>query len=349
MSNKSTTELPYQPALINRITAWVDTLPGPRWAFYLGLFILIGLILNVAVWIEGSLPWGTFNLFASIGGIWAIESLFYSHYLISSSKKALDEFRPLLDISPAEFDKKCFEFVNVPLKKAIIWYVLGAALGAWWGTFLESLLDSSPHTYYVPRFFLLFTAIFGTALFMEFTYRVIYQLIFVRNLYATIPKIKIHEMNPIYALSKFTAKCGLVILLFLYVNPMYILAPGVVNEVFFIITFGPLSLVPLAAFILPLLEVNQAISTEKENLLNEIGVRIEDAKRELYRRMDSNQYQDMAQFQRGIMALFSFRDDIENTPTWPWKPETLRWLLTALILPLGLWIIQYLIQLVTNS
>ncbi len=349
MAVKSTTEKPYQPALINRIAAWVDTLPGPRWVFYLGLFILIGLLFNVTVWIEGSLPWGTFNLLASIGGIWAIESLFYSHYLISSSKKALNEFRPLLDISPAEFDKKCFEFVNVPLKKAIIWYVLGVAMGAWGATVLESFIASSPHTYYVPRFFLMFMAIIGTGLFMEFTYRVIYQLIFVRKLYASISKIKFHEMNPIYALSKFTAKCGLVILLFLYVNPIYVMAPGIVNETFFITIWGPLSLVPLAAFILPLLEVNQAISTEKEHLLNEIGVRIENAKQELYKRLDSNEYQDMVQFQRGIMALFSFRDDVENTPTWPWKPETLRWLLTALILPLGLWIIQYLIQIVTNS
>ena len=30
--------------------------------------------------------------------------------------------------------------------------------------------------------------------------------------------------------------------------------------------------------------------------------------------------------------------------TWPWPPETVRLLITALALPLGLWLIQFLVQ-----
>jgi hypothetical protein len=35
--------------------------------------------------------------------------------------------------------------------------------------------------------------------------------------------------------------------------------------------------------------------------------------------------------------------------TWPWQPETLRFLVTALLLPLLLWILQYVLQLVLGS
>ena len=40
------------------------------------------------------------------------------------------------------------------------------------------------------------------------------------------------------------------------------------------------------------------------------------------------------------MELTSLR----KIPTWPWEPETLRWLIGALVLPLGIWLIQYVFQ-----
>ncbi|MEE8357347.1 MAG: hypothetical protein V3R33_08580 [Anaerolineales bacterium] len=34
-------------------------------------------------------------------------------------------------------------------------------------------------------------------------------------------------------------------------------------------------------------------------------------------------------------------DAIKAISTWPWQPETLRWLFTALVLPLLMWLAQY--------
>ena len=35
---------------------------------------------------------------------------------------------------------------------------------------------------------------------------------------------------------------------------------------------------------------------------------------------------------------------LRRISTWPWQPETVRWLVTALVLPLGLWLVQYFLQ-----
>jgi hypothetical protein len=43
------------------------------------------------------------------------------------------------------------------------------------------------------------------------------------------------------------------------------------------------------------------------------------------------------------MTLSSIKTElamIEKIPTWPWQPETLRVLITALAFPLGVWLIQ---------
>lgn len=36
---------PYPPSWLDRLTAWVDRLPGPYWAYYFGL------VLPILVWI----------------------------------------------------------------------------------------------------------------------------------------------------------------------------------------------------------------------------------------------------------------------------------------------------------
>jgi len=35
---------------------------------------------------------------------------------------------------------------------------------------------------------------------------------------------------------------------------------------------------------------------------------------------------------------------LESISTWLWQPETVRLLITALALPLGLWVAQYVLQ-----
>jgi hypothetical protein len=52
----------------------------------------------------------------------------------------------------------------------------------------------------------------------------------------------------------------------------------------------------------------------------------------------------MEELEKGINALFAYRNSIEAIPTLPWKPETIRWLVTVLFLPLILSVIQFLLQ-----
>ncbi len=40
---------------------------------------------------------------------------------------------------------------------------------------------------------------------------------------------------------------------------------------------------------------------------------------------------------------------LSKVPTWLWQPETVRWLVTALVLPLALWIAQYVLQRVLGT
>ena len=122
---------------------------------------------------------------------------------------------------------------------------------------------------------------------------------------------------------------------------MFLIAPASMTSTFFVLLFIPMSFLPLGAFFFPLLEINQRLSEEKDRLLSEINGKLEKARLELFHLLDEKAYVEIPQLQKGISALSYYRDDLAKAPTWPWKSETLRWFVTALVLPLGIWFIQF--------
>jgi hypothetical protein len=43
-------------------------------------------------------------------------------------------------------------------------------------------------------------------------------------------------------------------------------------------------------------------------------------------------------------ALVRERDVLDKIPTWPWQPDTIRWLGTALLLPIIVWTITRVLE-----
>jgi hypothetical protein len=87
---------PYPPSWFDRLTARVDRLPGPAWAFYLVLGIVAGIAATAIQWREGAYPAGTFVPLH----VWTFANFAYllafMHYLDKSAASAMASFRPLL-------------------------------------------------------------------------------------------------------------------------------------------------------------------------------------------------------------------------------------------------------------
>jgi hypothetical protein len=58
--------------------------------------------------------------------------------------------------------------------------------------------------------------------------------------------------------------------------------------------------------------------------------------------MDQKDYSDLSTLNTAIGMLEKEISTIKGISTWPWQPETVRWLFTALVLPLLMWLVQYL-------
>jgi hypothetical protein len=173
-------------------------------------------------------------------------------------------------------------------------------------------------------------------------YHTIHQLQAINQIYVNHTRINLYRTSPLYAFSRVTAltAVGLIVptYFWLAINPSLLL-----NPIALTITL-PISGLALIVFIWPLLGIHRLLVEEKTRLRGEAALRFEAAIAELHQCVDSGNLEGMDDLNKAIDSLEIERKALQEIPTWPWQPETVRLLVTALALPLGLWIIQFILQ-----
>ncbi|HJS19821.1 MAG TPA: hypothetical protein VJ785_13825 [Anaerolineales bacterium] len=173
----------------------------------------------------------------------------------------------------------------------------------------------------------------------EFTsYHSIRQLILVNRIVKMVEQFNLFQLDPVYAFSGVTALTGISLLLMLsltlIVFPLQ-LASGPV----LVMLLGQVALT-VAAFVLPLLIVHQRPVAEKRDLLADINKRVTAILSLLHQNLDEYEFGEVSGLNDAISGLIVERDLIHKIPTWPWRAGTLTSFLTAILLPILLFLAQ---------
>ena len=83
---------------------------------------------------------------------------------------------------------------------------------------------------------------------------------------------------------------------------------------------------------------------EKEKTLHNINLQFEDVFAKFNQRIRDEDYSAIEKLNWTISSLEIQHKRIIAIPTWPWKPETARFALTAIALPLILRVLQFLVE-----
>jgi hypothetical protein len=89
-------------------------------------------------------------------------------------------------------------------------------------------------------------------------------------------------------------------------------------------------------FVVPLWGMHRRIQVERSRLSGEVSTRIQRVQSQLYEQVDRDE-PGATETKDRLTALLSLRDLIGGLSTWPWRPETPRWLFSALLVPLVIW------------
>jgi hypothetical protein len=82
---------------------------------------------------------------------------------------------------------------------------------------------------------------------------------------------------------------------------------------------------------------------EKKALLADASLRLESAFIALDRKVDAGDLKDMQSTEAALASLVMKRNFIDGIPTWPWRPTSFRAVLTAVLLPVFIYLVQQIL------
>jgi hypothetical protein len=218
-SGVTTAELgpPYPPSWLDRVTGCVGRLPGPAWAYYLGLLVLQLAYVNGVLWVNGKTPVGSIDLPRSFFVFPAPYFLWLRFHLDGVASAALDTFRPALTVSDAQVSQLRYRLTTLPARDARIVAAVMALASVW--NFMR-LPTSVIEQYAASRGAALLEfgplALLALVTFGVSTYHMLHQLRLVTDLHQLATQITIFRSRPLYAFSGLTARTGMSFLFIAY-------------------------------------------------------------------------------------------------------------------------------------
>jgi hypothetical protein len=333
-------ERPYKPSWIDRFNDWVEQLPIPNWTFYGGLGLGLILIQVLFLWLDGGLakaevllPLMIYNAFLIAFGLALI------HLLDHQAVTALDSMRPSLEMTEPEFDDFQCRLSTMPSGAALI---VGLAMLVF--LILSEVLWLEPARFAALEQLPIFTIVFQiidkapAIVFGVFIYHTIRQLRLVNAINSHYVRVRLFNLGPLQAFSRLTATTAVGLVIGVY--GWMLINPDLLADPRSLVSVVALTILAIAVFVWPLYGGHRLMEMEKQRVLNEIDLRFEAVAAKLDLQLRDDDYSEIEKLNGTIASLEIRHKRVAAIPTWPWKPETARLVLSAIALPLILTILQ---------
>jgi hypothetical protein len=333
---------PYTPSWVNHINNWVRDRTWPSWSLYLGIGVILFVAQAVVLWVEGvpsmGAPLAVQGFLA--GAIAFLLGMF--HFLDDKAGEALTTIRPLLKAEEGAFHELDYRLTTLPAWPALLVSLIGI------GVNLLLELVTGPYTleslasYPISRTLLRIVYLACWGVMWAFMYHTVNQLRQISRTYTRYARVDLYRIEPLYAFSGVTALTAVSLTVCPY--GFLLVSGGALGDPSSLGYLLVMTALALTAFLWPLTGVRRLVYLEKERALEEAGRRYKATFAELHRRVDEQELAGMGDLNMTIMSLDAEIRSLGAIPTWPWQPDTMRWLLSALLLPLILWVVQAILQ-----
>jgi hypothetical protein len=340
------TSAQYPPGWPHLLVRWLERLPGPTWVAYLAIVLIIGLVMHSRGWSRGDAPVGTFDLTSTYWGLLGGVLLWAFGYLERAAAAAFDAFRPAL--APAgDPERLRHELTTTPRIPAIV-VAFVATLLTVISLVLEpegSGIDGVPGPAFVA---VMVVQAFMTSVLFAFVYQLLRQARQVGLILDHWAVIDIFRPGPLNALPRLMAMSGASVVLM--VGSTVVLAgPAAAGS--FLVSWAPYVVAPpvvaVIAFVVPLYGTHQRLAAEKVRLADEAEERLKGLLGQVDRDIDARDLGGLDPLDRALSLVLKEREIVAKLPTWPWSVGTARGFVSAILLPLALYLAQrFLSQLV---
>jgi len=327
---------PYPPSWIDRLQAWVDTLPVPAWVVYLVVFLCVVVASHLVAWVEGYVPIGSFDVYFSSTAFFLVIGYGGIHLLDQIAAGAWTRFRPLTSLDDGDARRVAFELTTMPVRPVLICVLLGIVSAATfvvlqYGRPLD--LARGPIAFIVgfPATCVVFT---GT---WALVYHSIHQLRVIGRAHRYVASIALVHLERSHAFASVTAATGLALLALGY-GGLATIPDSLSNPQ--ALGWAVLTTVAaVACFFVPLNGIHELIAAEKSRRFEAVDLILDRVLADLHLRAERGDVSDASAINDQISSLLAERDVLGRVSTWPWSPGTLRGFGAAIVLPIALWLV----------
>jgi hypothetical protein len=339
------TTRPYRPGWLDYLIDWAEGLPVPAWLFYLAVWVVITATVNAVKWSDGSYPVGTLDPKYLVLPAICVYVVPLVQYIDKAAASAIDSFRPALALNDEAFKLLRYRLTTMPWLSTFLISAVASVAGPFLIRVVTGLDPGITfrfsNTTYGALVDLGLAGLTGwcTTAVLYHTFR---QLALISNILTHHTQIDLYETQSLYAFSNVTARTAIGLLIPIYAWVLVGLG-GWKSWV------GPTAtvvytMVGIILFVWPLLGVHKLLEKEKHRLQTEAARHMKNASADLHHRLDVHDLGGITDLKDAMEGLVIEKSDLDRISTWPWQADTARWLLTALLLPAILWLIQNLIS-----
>jgi hypothetical protein len=339
---------PYPPSWVDRLTAWIEALPIPIWAFYLILYLIAALSLHLADWLNGVLPWGSFSFIPFYSAIWLPLVLFVIHNTDRLAEEAINRFTALARNHAKELEKLRYQITTMPARTVFLIsaiFIPLLAVGAIQDP--ELIFITLPAGRIHPLAWPLagFFGVVSYSVAPVMIYHAIRQLNLVTKAYKLVDEVNLFHQQPLYAFSGLTMRTALYLVLQVYITYAgeVIYDPSTAEDVINLALSVVIIPASIAIVLIPLWGIHQRLDDAKARVLEDNSMQISSTRTNLYKAIDKKSYPDVQGLDSAMGSLYKERDMLKTIPTWPWASGAFRNFLSAILLPMVLWVLQTLV------
>ncbi len=336
---------PYLPSWLDWLTERMGRARVPAPLIYAAAALLSIVLFVLNDWLHTGRGPGSmypFHIILAIGPVYTVGLL---HLLDVRAARALERMRSLLECDDVGYRELQYRLTTLPADKARLCSVAGAAVGvaavglerlALPQAFRAFVWTNGQH-YFIEAWLVLTWFVFG-ALF----YHTYHQLRLIGHIYMEHTRIDIDQVQPLFHFSRVSALTAVGLILLPY--GWYATVPGLITDAAGI-AFGVLFPVfALVSFLWPLVGAHNLLVDAKDRALAENAAILRHVRGLLYGQTGDGELGDASALNDALTALRAERQAILASPTWPWQPGTPRGVAAALLLPVAIWLIQWVIE-----
>jgi len=327
---------PYHPLWVYHFFAFIDRLPIPGWLLCLLITVIVGVANHLVAWQQGNLSFGQINSYLASVGLYLVLMSFVWAFLTERAHRALLDFFQGSGKSRAYAQAVISDFNSLPGWVLILMLSIGVFSG--FLAYYKVAVPLVPLSAQVLPFLGLLAWCTNVGVIYPLIARAVRQIALIKRLYEAL-EVDIFNLRPIYALSRYSSLISIILLIIMYglqsiVFPSFLFTPSGIFFQFLVVTSA------LFLFFFPLADVNRIMRRAKERMLSELNNDLKDVQQRVHRSVASKGLAKISDLRTAVSALKEEIEIVQKIRTWPWQTETLRNLLTPLLIPIFVYLMQ---------